>query len=78
MNIKVFIGLVLGFVIGLGCSLLHVPVPAPPVISGSLLVIAMTSGYLLADKYLCKHRPKDYESHSGGPVIRHSSKDKNG
>lgn len=69
MNKKVYLGLLLGFSIGLICSLMTIPVPAPPVITGSLLVIAMTSGYLLADKYICSHRIKNNEQYCGGPHI---------
>lgn len=46
MNSKIILGLVLGFVIGLGCSLLVIPVPAPPVLVGALLVVAMTLGFM--------------------------------
>lgn len=67
MNRKTILGLALGFAIGLGCSLLAIPVPAPPVLVGALLVVAMTSGYILTDKYICKHRPKGQEANCGGP-----------
>lgn len=68
MNAKTFIGLALGFAIGLGCSLLAIPVPAPPVLVGALLVVAMTSGYILTDTYICKHRPKGQQANCGGPT----------
>jgi len=47
---KMIIGLVLGFLIGAFCRLSGVPAPAPPLLQGALLVVAMTSGYLLADR----------------------------
>jgi XapX domain-containing protein len=47
-----FIGIALGFLIGLGCRWLDLPVPAPPKLSGALLVLTMTSGFLLADLLL--------------------------
>lgn len=68
MNTKTWLGLALGFAIGLGCSLLAIPVPAPPVFVGALLVVAMTSGYILTDKYLCAHRPKNQQALCGGPT----------
>ncbi|MEM7055173.1 MAG: DUF1427 family protein [Pseudomonadota bacterium] len=67
MNHKTVIGLALGFLIGLGCSLLAIPVPAPPVLVGALLVVAMTSGYILTDKYLAISRPQAQKSNCGGP-----------
>ena len=68
MNGKTAIGLILGFVIGLGCSLLSIPVPAPPVLVGALLVVAMTAGYIGADRFLCSRRPKEQVSNCGGPT----------
>ena len=40
------LGLGLGLAIGAGCRWFDVPVPAPPRLSGALLVVAMTLGYL--------------------------------
>lgn len=68
MNKKTFIGLLLGFCIGMGCSLLTIPVPAPPVLVGALLVVAMTSGYIITDKFICPLRPKKEEMQCGGPT----------
>ena len=42
-------GLVLALLIGLGCRLLDIPLPAPPKLQGALLVVAMTLGFLVAD-----------------------------
>ncbi|MEM1081092.1 MAG: DUF1427 family protein [Pseudomonadota bacterium] len=55
MHLKPIIGIVIAFMIGLACSVLTIPVPAPPLLSGAMLVVAMTSGYLLADRYLANH-----------------------
>ena len=52
MNGKFFAGLLLGFAIGFGCRAFGVPVPAPPVLVGALLVVAMTAGFLAADRLL--------------------------
>ncbi len=46
------LGIVLALVIGIGCRLLDIPLPAPPRLSGALLVLAMTGGFLLADLLL--------------------------
>jgi len=46
------LGVVLALAIGIGCRLLDIPVPAPPRLSGALLVLAMSSGFLLADRLL--------------------------
>ncbi len=63
---KLLIGLALGFSIGALCNIFLVPVPAPPVIEGALLVVAMTLGYGLVDK---KMSIKATSSHQcGGPT----------
>ena len=49
-------GLVLAFVIGAACQKAGVPVPAPTALLGALLVLALTSGYLLADQWLAGRR----------------------
>jgi len=41
-------------------------VPAPPVLVGALLVVAMTSGYLLADRVLIR-REAHHRRDCGGP-----------
>lgn len=43
------VGLLLGFLIGVGCRWLDLPLPAPPRIVGALLVVFMTLGFLGAD-----------------------------
>ena len=48
---KIVISLLLAFGIGVTCRLAGIPVPAPPAIVGALLVLAMTCGYLLADRF---------------------------
>ena len=51
---KAIIGLVIGFAIGGACRAFGVPLPAPPVLVGALLVVAMTAGHSLTDHYLVK------------------------
>lgn len=62
---KLIIGLFLGFAIGVLCKMFSIPVPAPPVIEGALLVVAMTIGYGLIDYRLDK--PANSETLCGGP-----------
>ena len=68
MSAKTVIGLALGFAIGFGCAVLNIPVPAPPVLIGALLVVAMTSGFILTDKFICPLRSKENFSNCGGPT----------
>ncbi len=65
--IKIAIGLVLGLAIGFGCSLGHIPSPAPPVLDGALLVLSMTIGWTLTDRWFA-HRPKLNEALCAGPT----------
>lgn len=65
-RIKTGLGLLLGLAIGAGCRYLDIPSPAPPVLQGALLVVAMTLGYIAADRWLCKRAPKNL-SLCGGP-----------
>lgn len=44
---KSLFGIVLGFLIGVFCCVLNIPLPAPPLITGALLVLSMTVGYLI-------------------------------
>ena len=60
-------GLLLGFAIGFGCRAFGVPVPAPPVLVGALLVVAMTSGYMLADRALVRREAR-HRRDCGGPT----------
>ena len=48
---KIALGLLLAFAIGVGCRLAAIPLPAPPVLIGALLVLAMTLGYVVTDRY---------------------------
>jgi XapX domain-containing protein len=43
------LGISLAFGIGVACRMLDIPVPAPPRIQGALLVVAMTTGFVLGD-----------------------------
>jgi XapX domain-containing protein len=53
-RVKVALGLLLGLGIGGLCRFLAIPSPAPPVLPGALLVVAMTLGYIAADRWLAR------------------------
>ncbi len=53
---KIVVGLILAFLIGVGCRWLNLPVPAPPKITGVLLIMAITLGYLAADRWIDHRR----------------------
>ena len=53
-RVKVGLGLLLGLLIGATCRALGIPSPAPPVLTGALLVVAMTVGYVITDRW-CRH-----------------------
>ncbi len=49
---KIFIGIVVSLMVGVGCRYFDIPVPSPPVIPGALLVLAMTIGYSATNSIL--------------------------
>jgi XapX domain-containing protein len=55
-RMKVVLGLLLGLAVGAVCRYLVIPLPAPPVLTGALLVVAMTLGYIAADRWLCRRQ----------------------
>ena len=62
---KSLLGLALAFAIGFACRAFDIPSPAPPIIVGALLVVAMTTGYLLVDRLTS--RPAQHAIDCGGP-----------
>lgn len=63
---KVVLGLLLALVIGVACRLAGIPLPAPPVLIGALLVLAMTLGYVVTDRF-ASHRDAKSRPFCGGP-----------
>lgn len=63
---KIALGLLLAFGIGVVCRLAGVPLPAPPVLIGALLVVAMSAGYVLTDR-AARHRAAANRPLCGGP-----------
>ncbi|MCA0299181.1 MAG: DUF1427 family protein [Proteobacteria bacterium] len=50
--ITALVSIMLALAIGIACRWLDIPVPAPPRLQGALLVVAMTAGFLAADRLL--------------------------
>lgn len=48
------VGVGLALVIGAACRWFDIPVPAPPRLSGALLVLTMTLGFLVTDVWLTR------------------------
>jgi len=54
---RLILGFVLAFAIGAVCRLARIPSPAPNALLGSLLVVAMSVGYITAERTLARpHR----------------------
>ncbi|AKC85811.1 DUF1427 family protein [Pseudoxanthomonas suwonensis] len=66
MNWRLATAVVLGLGIGFACGATGIPAPAPPVLAGALLVVAMTLGYQAADAWLAQ-RDARQRPHCGGP-----------
>jgi len=64
---KVALGLALAFAIGVACRVTGIPLPAPPVLIGALLVLAMTVGYVLTD-HVASLRAARSKPLCGGPT----------
>jgi XapX domain-containing protein len=66
---KLFIGVVVSFIVGVGCRYFDVPVPSPPLIPGALLVFAMTMGYSSTNQFLKRKGNLATTDHlCGGPT----------
>lgn len=63
---KIVVGFLLAFLIGVGCRLGAVPLPAPPVLIGAALVVAMTLGYLAVDRVMVREARN--RTLCGGPL----------
>jgi XapX domain-containing protein len=69
---KVVIGIILGLLIGVACRWFDIPVPSPPKLTGALLVVAMTVGYMATDKLIATkfstRGPASNQEMCGGPT----------
>ena len=63
---RIALGFLLAFGIGVVCCVAGVPLPAPPVLIGALLVVAMSTGYVLTDR-IARHRDARHQALCGGP-----------
>jgi XapX domain-containing protein len=67
--IRIIIGFVLSFVIGVGCRFFDIPAASPPVIPGALIVLAMTLGYSSMDRVMHRRNQTATTKHlCGGPT----------
>jgi XapX domain-containing protein len=51
-HLEGIVGILVAFAIGALVRSLRLPVPAPPTIYGALMIVGMTTGYLLVDHFL--------------------------
>ena len=63
---KIALSLLLALAIGVACRLAAIPLPAPPVLIGALLVVAMTLGYVATDRFAAYREAKS-KPLCGGP-----------
>lgn len=49
-----WVGIIVALVIGALVRLMRLPVPAPPTLYGALMVLGLTSGYLLMSWFLTR------------------------
>jgi len=64
---KIVFGLLLAFTIGVVCRLAFIPLPAPPVLIGALVVLSMTLGYIGINR-VAGHREAKHRHLCGGPT----------
>ncbi len=64
---KVALGMLLAFTIGVICRVALIPLPAPPVLIGALVVLSMTLGYVATDRF-ASHREAKHRHLCGGPT----------
>lgn len=66
--LKILAGLVLSFVVGFACNRFGIPAASPPVLTGALLVLMMSTGYWLVDRFVAR-RAAQNKQHCGGHAI---------
>lgn len=72
---KLLIAYLLAFAVGMFCKYFEIPAPAPPVIPGALLVVAMTLGYSVGGRLLPKKNAANPGATISSPQVASSSKD---
>ena len=68
--LKTALGFVLAFAIGAACRWIDIPVPAPNKLVGALLVLAITLGYLAADRALGPNQTPPPAAEQGPQGVR--------
>ncbi len=63
--IRTVSGFVVAFGLGAVCRAFGIPSPAPPVLSGALLVVAMSAGYVATDRWAALHPAKNRDNCAG-------------
>jgi XapX domain-containing protein len=71
---RLILGFALAFAIGAVCRLARIPSPAPNALLGSLLVVAMSVGYIAAGRALAPPIDSSAESHQ---TVQHSTEGAN-
>ena len=68
--VKALLGLLLGLLVGAASSFFDIPVPSPPKLVGAMLVVSMTLGYVVTDRYMtAKTKQAATTAHMcGGPT----------
>jgi XapX domain len=67
MTLHLLCGYLLALSIGVLCRFSGIPLPSPPVLIGALVVVAMTCGYLFADRFLARCEAR-HRHDCGGPI----------
>ncbi|WP_396274396.1 DUF1427 family protein [Granulicella aggregans] len=73
---KLTIGLLISFAVGVGCRYFQVPVGSPSAIPGALIVLAMTAGYSSTNQILsARNRTATMTHLCGGPTGRSATRE---
>ncbi|MEE1613752.1 DUF1427 family protein [Microvirga sp. CF3016] len=62
---KLLLGLLLAFGVGIVCRLAGLPLPAPLALTGAALVLAMSAGYEIVDRFASR-REASQRANCGG------------
>jgi XapX domain-containing protein len=71
---RLSLGFILAFAIGAVCRLARIPSPAPNALLGSLLVVAMSVGYMAAERALARPHPSLPEAGRAAQSSIHGAK----
>lgn len=70
--LKMSFAIILCLMIGVACRWFDIPVPSPPKLTGALLVVAMTVGYMVTDRIIAAKfstkGPASTREMCGGPT----------